>query len=124
MAPYRGWASSFLATTLVVTSTAMESPSWPPASRPTAASTDGAHAIFLYPTGSPTINVIDTIEVTYDTVWTTTNLTLMCEIDPVGNVWSTTELDLSEKNPPRLQGIQTNAFPTSWAFMTNYYDGI
>ena len=35
-------------------------------------------AIFVYPTAIPTANVVDTIKVSYITLWTKTNLTVFC----------------------------------------------
>lgn len=84
----------------MATSTATEA-QFPPSSRPTQASLDGPHAVFLYPSGLPVINIIDTIQVTYDTIWPAANLTLMCEVEPEKRVWSTAAFDLSELERPK-----------------------
>lgn len=63
---------------------------------PTSAATDAgrSNAVVLYPTGQPTINNIDAVEVTYDTIWENANLTLFCGIDEGENKWALANIPL------------------------------
>lgn len=69
-------------------------PSMTTASSTTAADSDNPHAVFLYPTGQPTVNNIDTVQVSYDTTWQHANLTLYCETDDEGT-WATAAINMS-----------------------------
>ncbi len=61
---------------------------------------DSPHAEILYPTGQPTINSVDSVEVTYDSVWENVNLTVYCEINQDSDVWAIAELNGSTYNSP------------------------
>ena len=93
--PHRGWANTIEASSVMATPTTIAT-SIPESLRPTEAAVDGQHAIFLYPSGAPVINNIDTIQVTYDTIWPAANLTLTCEIEPRRRLFSTATYDLGE----------------------------
>ena len=82
-------------TTTMHTSTGSESTASPTS---TVTDADNPHAVVLYPTGQPTINNIDTVEVTYDTIWGNANLTLFCGIDAAANEWALAEIKLGRVN--------------------------
>lgn len=46
-----------------------------------AAITDVPHAVFLYPSGVLTVNNIDVVKVSYESVWDSVNLTLFCQVN-------------------------------------------
>lgn len=69
-----------------------------PSMTTTPPSSDGAsentHAVLLYPTGAPTVNNIDTIRVSYDTIWEHANLTLYCETDDESDRWAMATINM------------------------------
>lgn len=62
------------------------------------ADSDSPHAVFLYPTGVPTVNNIDTVEVSYDTIWEHANLTLYCETDGPSDTWAVANINMRAQN--------------------------
>lgn len=72
-------------------------PSVAAASEPTS-STAATDAVLLYPTGQPTINCIDNVQVAYNSAWENANLTISCETDQELQEWSMAEFGLRRKN--------------------------
>ncbi len=81
--------------TAMHTSTDSESTASPTS---TVTDADNPRAVVLYPTGQPTINNIDTVEVTYDTIWGNAKFTLFCAIDEGANEWALAEIKLGRIN--------------------------
>jgi hypothetical protein len=69
-------------------------PAMTTASPTTGTASDNPHATFLYPTGQPTVNNIDTVQVSYDTIWQHANLTLYCEADGE-DTWAMAAINMS-----------------------------
>ncbi|KIX03457.1 uncharacterized protein Z518_07009 [Rhinocladiella mackenziei CBS 650.93] len=95
----------------------------------TEAPTDGPHATFLYPTGLATINNIDTVQVTYDTVWKNANLTLLCGINEESNEWAMATMNFLQPDgtyaiAPIQAGMDIPQFPV-YCYMMLYdsYNG-
>ncbi|KAI1610506.1 hypothetical protein EDD36DRAFT_327560 [Exophiala viscosa] len=79
---------------------------------------DQPQAVLLYPTGQPTINNIDDVQVTYDTVWENANLTLFCGINENRNEWTVAKIRLFEPSgaiaiAPIHAGMAISHFPVS-----------
>ncbi|KEF52381.1 uncharacterized protein A1O9_11622 [Exophiala aquamarina CBS 119918] len=96
-------------------------PSMETASATTDAGSDDAHAVFLYPTGEPTVNNIDTVQVSYDTIWQHANLTLYCEVDNE-DTWAMATINMiSSDGTYAIAPIQAEMdipnFPASCHFM-------
>lgn len=72
-------------------------PSRETASATTDSDSDNPHAIFLYPTGEPTVNNIDTVQVSYETIWQHANLTIYCETDNE-DTWAMAAMNMSMQN--------------------------
>ena len=62
-------------------------------------------ASFLYPTNNPTINNIDTLDVTYVTPWSGANLTVFCLVNSAQNTYSFYQANnpSMRANPPFLK---------------------
>ncbi|KIW47017.1 uncharacterized protein PV06_02631 [Exophiala oligosperma] len=113
--------SSALATDAMQT-TATTVPATAATSDPTnagaSAAGDDYPAIILYPTGQPTMNNIDTVQVTYDTIWENANLTLFCGVDEAENKWALANIPLPEPSgtcviSPIQAGMEISQFPVS-----------
>jgi len=72
-------------------------PSMETDSATTASPSDAPHAVFLYPTGEPTVNNIDTVQVSYETIWEHANLTLFCESDNE-DTWAMAAINMRMQN--------------------------
>ncbi|KIX99656.1 uncharacterized protein Z520_04291 [Fonsecaea multimorphosa CBS 102226] len=77
----------------------------------------GPHATFLYPTELLTLNNIDVIQVSYQTVWKSVDLSIFCELSPGSDQFALANVNQIESNgtyaiAPIQAGMQIPQFPT------------
>ncbi|KIW80754.1 hypothetical protein Z517_07370 [Fonsecaea pedrosoi CBS 271.37] len=80
------------------------------------------HATFLYPTAPLTLNNIDVIQVSYQAVWKSVNLSIFCEMSPGSDQFAMANVNLIEPSgtyaiAPVQAGMQLPRFPTYCNFL-------
>lgn len=92
----------------------------------TEVATDVPHAAFLYPAALLTVNNIDVVQVTYETVWKSVNLTVFCEINEEASEFALAKIGQSKHDhgQPRSR-VKLMYFPSSnkWNLRGRSYPG-
>ncbi|KIW24011.1 uncharacterized protein PV07_09750 [Cladophialophora immunda] len=89
---------------------------------PTPTTDMAPHAAFLYPTEVMTLNNIDVIQVSYQTVWNNVDLSIFCELSPGSDQFALANVNQIQSNgtyaiAPIQAGMQIPHYPTYCNFM-------